>query len=119
MSPKRPNRIGRAPTEAFATGGFVHKEASPRGDYQRRSGRTTAICLSTLAQAISTPFTAIPLVDHHGTAQANDHLALMVRDTILALELHRMYILQRNGDYFLQCGRHERSCVRTKVCFHS
>lgn len=78
------------------------------GGYQankcRRTGRTTAIALKAISDAISEPGRLIPLIDHHRGFEAARHLRHMVDDSVLALELREMNLIDRNGTYFLCFG---------------
>lgn len=78
------------------------------GGYQanksRRTGRTTAIALKAISDAIREPGRLIPLIDHHRGFEAARHLRHVVDDSVHALELREMNLIDRNGTYFLCFG---------------
>lgn len=61
-------------------------------DSSRRTGRTTAIALRTIAEAIERPYTKVPIRDHVGTPGMDRYLARMIIDIIKALHLHEMSV---------------------------
>lgn len=78
------------------------------GGYQankyRRTGRSTAIALKAISDAIRDPGMLIPLIDHYRGRQSAQHLRLMVDGAVRALELREMNLIDRNGAYFLCFG---------------
>ena len=78
------------------------------GGYQankcRRTGRTTAVALKAISDAIREPGMLIPLIDHHRGREAAHHLRTVVDDSVRALELREMNLIDRNGTYFLCFG---------------
>lgn len=63
----------------------------------RRTGRSTAIALRTIANAIASPGEEIPIEDHHGTRQADKFLADLITVTIRLLSLQKLCVRRRRG----------------------
>lgn len=62
-------------------------------DMERRTGRTTAIALSTIAEAIRSPGVPVPIKDHHPSA--NQHLAMQIHEYISVLKLQHLHVRPR------------------------
>jgi hypothetical protein len=60
----------------------------------RCTGKSTAIALKTIAEAIEKPFTPIVIKDHFPSRQADEHLAHMIRQIVGVLDL-KMMIFKR------------------------
>jgi hypothetical protein len=56
----------------------------------RCTGKSTAIALETIANAIKQPFTPITIRDHFPSTQADEHLAHMIEQIVRRLELKMM-----------------------------
>ena len=61
----------------------------------RRSGRTTAIALKTIGEAISNPNTPIRIVDHHDSSFSNKHLCNLIQEIITSLNLKNLHVNQQ------------------------
>ena len=74
---------------------FLDQQVRTSGHYAdttRCTGRTTAIALSLIAQAIDNPNEAVRIVDHAGTRPAHDHLARQILSICEALRLEHMQV---------------------------
>ena len=76
---------------------------STTGEYfdpKRRSGRSTALALRYISDAIGHPRVPIRIMDHHDSVQADRLLAENVKKMIFKLELKHMYVWdqRRDGD---------------------
>lgn len=69
----------------------------------RRTGRSTAYALRTIADAILHPGKPIRIVDHYGTQDANRMLAKMIMDIIEKTSLK--YLTIRTADLTLTFGK--------------
>lgn len=69
-------------------------------DPRRGSGRSTALALRYISEAIDHPRVPIRIKDHHDSAQADRLLAENVKKMIFKLELKHMYVWDqlREGD---------------------
>ena len=68
---------------------------SATGEYfdpKRRSGRSTALALHYISDAIEHPRAPIRIKDHHDSVQADRQLAEIVEMMIIKLELKHMYV---------------------------
>ena len=63
----------------------------------RRTGRTTAAALQTIAAAIINPGIKVYVVDHHKTHIANIHMLNMIRDMIAKLEMQHIHCVYSRG----------------------
>ena len=77
---------------------------STTGEYfdpKRGSGRSTALALHYISNAIERPLTPIRIKDHHDSVQADSQLAEIVKMMIFKLELKHMYVwvqMHEGGD---------------------
>lgn len=75
---------------------------------KRCTGRSSALILRCIAEAIEKPFTAIPILDHsHESSDgscAKRNFAEAVLSTVNQLGLHSMHTQLRNGTYYLTFG---------------
>lgn len=88
------------------------KETARYPDYSRRTGRSTAIALHVISQAINNPHQPIRFEDHHRSAEANHHLGQMIVHYCGMLRLEHMQVSPR--DYTLTF---ERRVKRTEAEF--
>ena len=82
---------------------MIAQVISATGEYfdpKRCSGRSTALALHYISNAIERPLTPIRIKDHHDSVQADRQLAEIVKIMIFKLELKHMYVWdqQRDGD---------------------
>jgi hypothetical protein len=56
-------------------------------DTSRRTGRTTALALKAIAEAIENPWVWVPLKDHHNTILANESMSNIVRSMVHVMQL--------------------------------
>ena len=82
---------------------MIAQVISATGEYfdpKRGSGRSTALALRYISTAIERPREPIRIKDHHDSAQADRHLAEIVKMMIFKLELKHMYVWDqlREGD---------------------
>ena len=61
-------------------------------DPKRGSGRSTALALHYISNAIEHPLTPIIIKDHHDSVHADRQLAEIVKMMIFKLELKHMYV---------------------------
>lgn len=75
---------------------------------KRGTGRSTALALRYIAQAIENPHTAVLLLDHVHTSVATEaakrSFAMRVADLAKDCGLAELWTQQRNGGYFLIFG---------------
>lgn len=64
----------------------------------RHTGRSTAQGLRLLAQAISSPGTKVDIFDHHGTKDADFHLANMIDRMVTNLDLRYVEVKRRDHE---------------------
>jgi len=76
--------LGRVNTEIFRR--MLPMVPTVAELFNRATFRSTQLALLTIVEAIENPGKAIPVVDHHGTRMANDHLMRMVMRIANALE---------------------------------
>ena len=72
---------------------MIAQVISATGEYfdpKRGSGRSTALALRYISTAIERPREPIRIKDHHDSAQADRHLAEIVKMMIFKLELKHM-----------------------------
>lgn len=69
---------------------YIRENGEYPGD--RRTGRTTALALKYIAEAIGKPSVRIYLRDHVDTKQASDHLARKVQDIVRELRLKHLKV---------------------------
>lgn len=60
-------------------------------DQTRRTGRSTAIALNTIADAMNKPFTWIQVKDHHDSVGADENLLALIMDIIDRIGLGHFY----------------------------
>ena len=82
---------------------MIAQAISTTGEYfdpKRGSGRSTALALHYISNAIEHPLTPIRIKDHHDSVQADRLLAENVKMMIFKLELKHMYVWDqlREGD---------------------
>jgi hypothetical protein len=82
---------------------MIAQVISTTGEYfdpKRGSGRSTALALHYISDAIELPRAPIRIKDHYDSAQADRLLAENVKMMIFKLELKHMYVWdrQRDGD---------------------
>lgn len=70
-------------------------EGGYAAEAERFTGRSTAIALRLIANAIDLPGKAISISDHHFSRQADACLAAMMRDMIQQLGLKHMHVERR------------------------
>lgn len=61
-------------------------------DVSRCTGRSTALALRLIAEAIENPGKAVPLRDHHNTTPAHDHFCRLVHAMTGMLRLQHMHV---------------------------
>jgi hypothetical protein len=74
---------------------MIAQVISTTGEYfdpKRGSGRSTALALHYISDAIELPRAPIRIKDHYDSAQADRHLAETVKMMIFKLELKHMYV---------------------------
>lgn len=74
---------------------MIAQVISTTGEYfdpKRGSGRSTALALHYISNAIKHPLTPIIINDHHDSVQADRQLAEIVKMMIFKLELKHMYV---------------------------
>ena len=74
---------------------MIAQVISTTGEYfdpKRGSGRSTALALRYISNAIEHPLTPIIIKDHHDSVQADRQLAEIVKMMIFKLELKHMYV---------------------------
>lgn len=79
---------------------FLHQQTLETGCYAdttRCTGRTTAIALRAIAEAIDNPHKSIHYRDHHLTNAADMHLGMRIEDICKALRLEHMQIRPKQG----------------------
>ena len=82
---------------------MIAQVISTTGEYfdpKRGSGRSTALALHYISNAIERPLTPIIIKDHHDSVDADRQLAENVKMMIFKLELKHMYVWDqfREGD---------------------
>ena len=82
---------------------MIAQVISATGEYfdpKRGSGRSTALALRYISDAIGHPLIPIRIIDHHDSVQADRLLAENVKKMIFKLELKHMYVWdqRRDGD---------------------
>ena len=82
---------------------MIAQVISATGEYfdpKRQSGRSTALALRYISDAIEHPRAPIRIKDHHDSIEADRHLAELVKMMIFKLELKHMYVCVqlREGD---------------------
>lgn len=82
---------------------MIAQVISATGEYfdpKRGSGRSTALALRYISDAIEHPRTPIKIKDHHDSIEADRHLAELVKKMVFKLELKHMYVWVqlREGD---------------------
>ena len=82
---------------------MIAQAISTTGEYfdpKRGSGRSTALALHYISNAIEHPLTPIIIKDHHDSVDADRQLAENVKMMIFKLELKHMYVWDqlREGD---------------------
>jgi hypothetical protein len=71
-------------------------------DPYRCTGRSTAIAMETIGNAMAHPGSEICFEDHHGTRHADAHLASMINDILIKLNFCNFKIGQRvPGRFYL------------------
>jgi len=60
----------------------IRKRCYPDTTTERCSGRSTAIALATIAEAMKSPGSSVRIKDHHPSAEADHHLRSMITDYI-------------------------------------
>lgn len=58
------------------------------------TGKTTAIALKTIGEAMSNPNTPIRIVDHHDSSFSNKHLCNLIQEIITSLNLKNLHVNQ-------------------------
>ena len=77
---------------------MIAQVISATGEYfdpKRGSGRSTALALRYISDAIEHPRAPIRIKDHHDSAQADRQLTEIVKMMIFKLELKHMYVWDR------------------------
>ena len=80
---------------------MIERVISTTGDYfdsKQGSGRSTALALRYISDAIGHPRVPIRIMDHHDSVQADRLLAENVKMMIFKLELKHMYVWDRRRD---------------------
>lgn len=72
---------------------------------ERRTGRTTAIALRLIAEALSNPRHPIPIVDHEPGDRMDQHLQRLIMDIIGRLGLREFTTEKTLDGRFLTFGR--------------
>lgn len=74
-------------------------------DHKRRSGRSTALALRYIADAIEQPYTPVLIEDHYDSVLADRALAEIMGLMIFKLELNHMYIWEEAPEKALATAR--------------
>lgn len=80
---------------------MIARVISTTGEYfdpKRGSGRSTALALRYISDAIEHPRAPIRIKDHYDSAQADRHLAEIVKMMIFKLDLKHMYVWDQQGE---------------------
>ena len=80
---------------------MIERVISTTGEYfdpKRGSGRSTALALHYISNAIERPLTPIIIKDHIDSGDAHRRLAEIVKMMIFKLELKHMYVWDRRRD---------------------
>ena len=80
---------------------MIERVISTTGEYfdsKRGSGRSTALALRYISDAIQHPRAPIRIKDHHDSVQADRQLVENVKMMIFKLELKHMYVWDQQGE---------------------
>lgn len=77
----------------------------------RQSGRTTAIALKTISEAMSNPNTPIRIVDHCDNSFSNKHLCDLIQEIITSLNLKNIHVNQTKRVVYYYEKMTVESCI--------